>query len=134
MIASTDLRIGNVFKEKYTNEIIEVICIKSKAYHGADAIYFNGDFEGDWQSEPIKLTPEILEQIGLTKQSDYYVFQTFNNYVSCVELLDVGTGFQVFDTSGVKMCLLEYLHELQNLYYQFNNKQELPIDINALKV
>lgn len=138
MIAATDLRIGNCYltgleivgsREAKLN-INDSRIIKLTLKHIEVLAWDNSLINFLY---PIKLTPEILEQVGFEiKYSEYYGIDCDGYFVS-YDFLYVGTGIQVFDDEGCKVVLLEYLHDIQNFYYQFT-KQELPIDINTLSI
>lgn len=86
---------------------------------------------------PIKLTPSILEQIGFEKtididNDDLFDFET--SFICKLTLLKL-RGVEYYRVMDVDNYIdIKYLHELQNTFYIFNNKQELPIDINTLKI
>jgi hypothetical protein len=133
MIAATDLRIGNVLLYNNVKHDKFALIVEDVSKYGIN--YEEGNHMEVKFSEllPIKLTPEILEQVGFElKYAEYYGIDC-DGYFGSYDFLDVGNGIQVFDDEGCKVVLLEYLHDIQNFYYQFT-KQELPIDINTLKV
>lgn len=120
MIDSKDLRIGNIVLDENNKPIII-----DYNYMANLLKYANWD-----DLKPIKLTPDILEQIGFKKpQPEHLILKTdTHEYLFCL------------DYEGANLCIdgkdafCVYLHDLQNNYYFNNNKQELPININTLKV
>lgn len=149
MIDSRDLRIGNVLKcntifasfNQANNTLINSDLITVKAIDDTKIGYINTKyglvFSQIEKFEPIKLTPEILEQVGFEKTKDFedddlYDFEASNyRKLTLVKL----RGVDIFRVMDVDNSIdLKYLHELQNTFYIFNNKQELPIDINTLKI
>ncbi len=114
MIDVKDLRIGNIV---LLNDKPTLIC---------DYLSFTNTYK----YEPIKLTESILGQIG---------FENGNKELSNCDLwdkywlkdFDIVKNNYYFEYNDVK---IKYLHDLQNLYYYHNNKQELPININTLNI
>lgn len=97
-----DLRIGNWFKND-----------SGKAFKVTGSTLSTYEAVGNkWtiQINPIKLTPEILENAGFERceDGDYYRDEIIwslsarNNFLQVVNIPD---------------CVIEYLHELQNLYF-----------------
>ena len=127
MIAATDLRIGNVLiSDKELISVVEIHtvnfyceCIGGLTYNYNSCVIL-----------PIKLTPEILELVGFD-----------NNKTHFTHWINDDNPFIIMQNKKGNYCLcdcdvdsdMEYLHELQNMYKCFT-KQELPIDINTLKV
>jgi hypothetical protein len=110
MIQPNELRIGNIFKEEYTEKLIRVIEIRQKS------ITFSEKFRGKWKANPIELTEDILLKCGFV---DNKIKLGLN------ELSVNQYGLATFGGVGF-MCT--YLHQLQNLYYQLTY-DELKIEI-----
>lgn len=101
---SKELRLGNLFQDKYTKQVIEVMELSK------EKILFSGNFKGKWQAEPIPLTEEWLLKFGyedlidmaisFCKQSEYY-----------------GVEITSEDLRKIKV------HEAQNLYYALTKKE-----------
>lgn len=114
MIDSRDLRLGNVFLHGGKIEkIVDYLSFTNTSHY-----------------EPIKLTPKILEQIA-TKFNGFDIAY-FNDRFTIRHIGEL--GWHTIDTNGCIDKHVEYLHDLQNIYYYENNKQELPIDIYTLKI
>ena len=114
MIPLSDLRLGNIFL--HGGKIEKIV----------DYISFTNTYH----YEPIKLTPEILEQIA-TKFNGFDIAYFNDNFT----IRHIGEfGWHTIDSLGRMDKHVEYLHDLQNIYYYENNKRELPININTLKI
>jgi hypothetical protein len=105
MIQPNKVRIGNIFKEEYTEKLIRVIEIRQKS------ITFSEKFRGKWQANPIELTDDILLKCGFV---DNKINLGLNNFhVTTYGLATYGNvGF---------VCM--YLHQLQNLYFVITGKE-----------
>lgn len=124
MINQNELRIGNWVKEE-DGRFIHI-------HDGFGIDHFR-------QFYPIELSPEILEQCGLTITSSYHpegpLFDIVNNNWptrSCekisicplyhfVDLITIGSNF-------VRFHEIKYLHQLQNLIHSLTG-EELPINL-----
>lgn len=104
---STELRLGNLFIEKYSRQIIEVEKLEK------NAITFSGKFKGEWQADPMPLNEDILLKFGFKRfpwglVKNELLFKD-NIIKQCQELtIEIGNGFK----TSVK-----YVHQLQNLYF-----------------
>jgi hypothetical protein len=107
MIDIKDLRIGNVVLE---NDKPTLIC---------DYLSFLDTYE----YKPIKLTEDILKQLGFTYNEVYQLIDGSS--------FTLNDDFTICDIDFYVKC--EYLHELQNAYKVLKGK-ELPININTLKI
>ena len=108
-----ELRIGNLLKDKYSNEIIKVNGITESD------IFFTGNFTKEWQAEPIEITEEWLLKFGFkeTKEDKKIKWFTKNR-------LDIVLGednFIVFDHLVLKH--LKYIHQLQNLHFALTQRE-----------
>ena len=72
---------------------------------------------------PIKLTEDILKQLGFTYNEVYQLIDGSS--------FTLNDDFTICDIDFYVKC--EYLHELQNAYKVLKGK-ELPININTLKI
>lgn len=66
MISVGELRLGNLFIERETQEVIHVTGLHK------DQIRFSGKFDQGWQAEPIPLTKELLVKFGCVKDGLEY--------------------------------------------------------------
>ena len=105
---ATELRLGNLFIEKYSKEIIKVVELSS------DIIHFNGVFNQKWQAEPIPLTEEWLLKFGFDKK-DRVINGNFNIGVL---YYNGGIDYFEFDVTHIK-----HVHSLQNLYFSLTQKE-----------
>jgi hypothetical protein len=126
MINKKDLRIGNIVLDE-NNELIEVETIHYDGINYMDGHIYGIEF---MDLKPIKLTPEILEQIATKFNNGDTVH--FNDKFTVRYIGSL--GWHTIDTHGCIDKRIEYLHDLQNIYYYENDKQELPININTLKL
>jgi hypothetical protein len=128
MIDKKDLRIGNVIQFE-NGELIEVDTISYDEVNKLDTC-IGYDLVDCF---PIALTEKILKDLGFKYSKGLNEFW-FNGKFR----LAINEDFKIcyeFENYQVKLddIVLEYLHELQNIYFTFT-KQELQIDINTLKV
>lgn len=137
---ASELRIGNLFRDKLTGTIIKVSELRP------DKIFFDvlGDSLPDgWQAEPIPLTAEILEKIPKEfidifrkcKTTGKYVEYKKNpegNAVKYRELFNTDMIIIVENPAlpeGWKYrTIVAYVHEVQNLYFCLTG-EELKIQL-----
>lgn len=106
MIGISELRIGNWVTAP---AFVEPFKVDLLTFHQADFI------------EPIPLTPEILEKCG-------FVHTVGNNYETInFRVWLESTGTYIFFERKIRLRL-DYLHQLQNLYYALTNT-ELKINL-----
>lgn len=125
MIQPNELRIGNWVKINGVNLIVtpELFCL-----------IISGDIA---PPKPIPITPEILEKAGFYKEEGTIECWTKNDpeFSICKTL---GEGFLFCQLSCDTVSIIgkskiEYLHQLQNLYFALTG-QELPINnLNTTK-
>ena len=111
------VRIGNIFKEEYTEKLIKVIEIRQKS------ITFSEKFRGKWKANPIELTEDILLKCGFV---NYEIFKNTWAY-NGIELyiLNGIISFELMNNS----LEIKYLDQLQNLYFALTGK-ELEVNLN----
>ena len=122
MIKSNELRIGNLFKDKHSNTIIEVIGLNKTQ------ITFSGSFNNKWQAEPIPLTEEILLKCGFEKRNHIYdgVFYLLKIKDPNIKIKIDKTYTIIEGIKTINHC--KNLHQLQNLYFVLTGK-ELNVNI-----
>ena len=117
-----ELRIGNLFIEENSNEIIKVIELTTKN------ITFTGDFKGKWQAKPIEITHEWLLRFGfeiLTDSKKGFKSTSYSYRKGIYICIGFNYGVVTFDFwQGNEK---KYIHELQNLYFALTG-QELKTD------
>lgn len=129
MIKIEDLMVGDLVKVIGTESVFtdgEICSVES-----VDKLYGVASLKGiDWgieecgflknsrEIDPIPLTPEILEKNGFEMRDDTVVYA--KNRVA-LKPLDEGKGYQVGLGSlrlfYVKVRIVKYVHELQNILY-----------------
>ena len=127
---ANELRIGNWYKNNdyfiTYNQITaeEILELKD-----------NPDYD---YYKPIEITEQGLLRFGFTlnKIHNYYFIQNSDGYIHSIkyfekdEFLDEDSGWAYFiddsDASCHRLCMINYIHELQNLYFAIN-KTELII-------
>lgn len=128
-----DLRIGNMFKEGVVCKINGRTGAKVHVYgrarydskgHRIKVI----DSVSPENLTPIELTPEVLvDWCGFKGVNDkYYNNFLFDNSNSIKFDKDDDCWWYSLDESDAscyRVCKLDYLHELQNLYYVLNKKE-----------
>jgi hypothetical protein len=112
---ASELRIGNLFIEKYRHQIIKVETLNNRN------IYFSGEFIGEWQAEPIPLNEEWLLKFGFEWCNEAAGY--FDN-LHAVYLMYPNVQFHPFCTND-KDCWIElqYVHQLQNLCFALTGKE-----------
>ncbi|WP_281225377.1 hypothetical protein [Flavobacterium aquiphilum] len=93
----TDLRIGNLFIDKYSKKIIPVLELLRNGN-----IIFDIEYFGIWQAEPIPLTENWIEKLKFDH----------NHWATKWILYDMPTP------TGIK-----YVHQLQNLYFALTGEE-----------
>lgn len=103
---ATELRIGNLFIEKYSGQIIKVIGLNEKT------ITFEGKFKNEWQAEPIPLTEEWFYNFG------FIIFNSSNEKgLIVVNKLVNPLKYSIFGRE------IKYVHELQNWYFLLTGEE-----------
>lgn len=71
---------------------------------------------------PIPITEEWLLKLGFERYGDNGEYFKHKD-IEVFEFLNIGTAFKVFDSSGICICYIEYVHQLQNLYFALTGKE-----------
>ena len=108
---STELRIGNLFIEENSKEIIEVIGLEK------NRVVFSGIFLDKWQAIPIPLTEEWLIKFGFETKGSFYRVKGSR----FVEIISHGDGLDVCSQS-ILLLHIKYVHQLQNLFFSLTNE------------
>jgi len=112
-----ELRIGNLFIEKYTQQLINVEELKK------DKIVFSGKFLNEWQAEPIPLTSEWLLKFGFRQAGNTTIFKE----IGSIEIGKIGKRFYLQIRCENITLNIKYVHQLQNLYFALTGRQLLTI-------
>jgi len=126
---ANELRIGNwIEHNQYPNDTVIIRIEDGK--HIDEAIRLNAN--------PLPLTEEWLIKFGFTlnKEDNYYFIQNPDGgihsikYLEKDEFLNEESGWAYFtddsDAACHRLCIINYIHELQNLYFAIN-KTELEV-------
>lgn len=128
----SSLRLGNYFKEEITGTLIKVIGLKQSE------VLFSGNFKGDWQAQPLKVSSDLLMLSGFQKT---YEPDSPEWRIS----LGLGNGEELFVeypqhevvSVGVKRSKpllkdaredfvyfndIEFYHQLQNIFYDLTGR------------
>lgn len=102
-----ELRIGNLVYD--TKGDVNTVCLET-------FVKFN------YQIKPIKLTEEWLIKLGFKRMFNYYFIASLKGVSINITLQKTLVAYNFTD------CLkeLQYVHQLQNLYFSIKNR-ELPI-------
>ena len=115
---ATELRIGNLFIEEISREVIKVIEIsKSK-------ITFTGEFTGKWQAKSIPLTEEWLLKFGFIKVE----------HIDGCSLSKDGVNIGLLGLNNTEFCFnahvsdgsavfIKHVHQLQNLFFSLTGEE-----------
>lgn len=113
-LIASHLRIGNLFKEKYTNEIIKVLRLEE------NIIVFDFETEEKWQAQPIDLTEEWLKKLGFKEKESRFIYPKRRFVLGNVSLYstkqETFIGY-IFNYNNNFIIGIKYLHQLQNLYF-----------------
>lgn len=124
MVKSTDLRIGNYVRDIVSNELM----IVDEIGKNIGATLIDRDkypLPDGWQVGYVPITPELLDCIGFKKckfhiKGEDDLILRYGHFEFNLDYNELR-----FDASAVRV---DYLHELQNLYFALT-KKELPINI-----
>jgi hypothetical protein len=108
---ANNLRLGNLFIEETTYNLIEVIGLEK------DRIIFSGRFLEKWQAKPIPLTYYWLLKFGF-KQTGSTAY-SFDKFICEYFLQDVIVSFRIKVNPADSLFIkdIKHVHELQNLYF-----------------
>jgi hypothetical protein len=124
---ASELRIGNwlLYNNNYHFQIAEI----QQGPRGS-FVNFDLDLSSDYL-KPIPLTPEILEKAGFVKDNEFLNDTYFTQY-----LVQLNDRFGISNYQDGWYCRdimpnleIEYLHQLQNLYFALTG-EELTIDLS----
>ena len=110
---STELRLGNLFIEENSKEIIEVIGLEK------NRVVFSGIFLDKWQAIPIPLTEEWLIKFGFNKKLGNYELENFRFHINKPFNYN---GFLFCEGYSVLTDKIKHVHQLQNLYFSLTNE------------
>jgi hypothetical protein len=127
MIHAKDLRIGNwVQDDHFRFGVVKSISdhsIRIKMEHSTLKRDSNHDFNG-LDIEPITLTPEIITKCDFAKcyESTWLItFEKLNNGLFEIQFLKKYKAVALF--KGEKLRDIEYLHQLQNLFFAIYSEE-----------
>jgi hypothetical protein len=119
-----ELRIGNLFIEKYSKEIIEVIELTK------DNVTFSGYFPNKWKAKPMPITKKCLLDFGFKKdyKKGYIGKDVLNQDFVLTKPFVMGEwqkGYAFEFTAGCwsKYKEFNYVHELQNFYFAMTGEE-----------
>lgn len=134
MIQANDLRRGNLVASEMYKRNFRVKSISETAIEQDDSDYTQYLTYDKIQGIP--LSPEILVKSGFVKHGNSNEYWTFwvlptNNWHICeAHHTEASAGVETGKFYyGDDYILVEYLHDLQNLYYVLNRKTELNINL-----
>jgi len=106
-----ELRLGNLFIEENTKEIISVIGLEK------DRVIFSGMFLDKWQAKPIPLTEKWLLDFGFISNPYKDRYEKGDIDVEC----DKTKGKIDLWLSGLPH--IKSVHQLQNFYFAYTNEE-----------
>jgi len=121
-----ELRIGNIIRHnvKDETESLTGFCEPNEdAISEDDMWHFTGGV-GFEDAEPIPLTREWLEKFGLFKYNNAWVFEMpeERQYLGGFSIFDYGNRL-AYNTSDIINPPLEFVHQLQNLYFALTGEE-----------
>lgn len=102
-----ELRIGNLFQEQNSKEIIMVTELSQFK------ISFSGSFKNNWQPEPILLTEEWLLKFGFEYKEETECYHYSNLIINKLFIM-MDIDIRVY---------IKYVHQLQNLYFALTGEE-----------
>lgn len=117
---ATELRIGNLFQDKYTKDVFKVLELTT------NSIVFDYFTVKKWKAEPIPLTEEWLLKFGFKKAP--LVDKYLKGYFTYDSKLKYFTYFTDIEDGGYENIIiqkekLKYVHQLQNLYFALTGEE-----------
>ncbi len=110
---ATELRLGNLVLHK--GQVIEI----------SMARYIEDFNDGKIELNPIPLTDEWLVKFGFTKDCDVYLANKGTDKSLCIWKWD-SLSFAFTDWEGHTKVTLNYVHQLQNLYFALTGEELEP--------
>ena len=118
-VMENELRLGNLFIEQNSSEIISVIGLER------NRVVFTGMFINEWQAKPIPLTEDWLLKLGFTQHhGDYYnqhlllknTGASKNEWDLKLYPNELGSASE---TTGQRFY---FVHQIQNLYFSLTGR------------
>ncbi len=123
-----ELRIGNLFTDKYSKNIIPVLELSRNGN-----IVFDFECAGVWQAEAIPLTEQWLFNFGFEK-GNYEEWSLYlpDDNLSCKFELKYNEiyGYRLCQEGCFVFSEIKYIHQLQNLYFALTGKELILKDKN----
>lgn len=111
MIQPQELRLGNLFVERNTKQIIEVIELTKSS------VIFSENFDKEWQAEPIPLTEEWLIKLGFHEVLGVYAI--YGKEIN----IKLNNGYWDAYFKGKYVCVIKHVHQIQNLYFALTGQE-----------
>ena len=111
------LRIGNLFQEQNTKEVIMVTELSQFK------IGFSGSFKGEWQAKPIPLTEEWLLKLGFEKTKENFCTYDLSKISIYMPSIYYEEGRTYFNSWVIIEKSPETVHQLQNLFFCLCGKE-----------
>jgi len=112
---ATELRIGNMVKKYFTEYGYSKIC-------EIDITDFNDILNNVIKVEPIPLTEEWLLKFGFEKRKKLIGLLVFSKSGFDLHFVNGKWEFYVMGSSCI-LTEIEYVHQLQNLYFALTNEE-----------
>lgn len=135
MINNNELRLGNLLQDLVSSEWMRVTGIAAENVEAELLDRSKFPLPDGWEMGPIKLTPEILEKVFGAWEfgEDGTMFSVRAGTTEIDIFLQLGeirlegqngTSFFITAPNGF------YVHDLQNIGFWLNGKQELPVNLD----
>jgi hypothetical protein len=129
MIKVNELRVGNILHLLIKNEMDGETKARVVTTLSVDQIKFIDDRkDADDFFEPIPLTPEWLDRCGLDGSGQFKDGTIIIECCSNLEIRIIENGLCKYIMPLNKKVKIEYLHQLQNLYFSLTG-EELKIEL-----
>jgi hypothetical protein len=125
MIKVNELRIGNLFIDPLTKSYLRVSELTEEGKIVSTVIDRSKfPLPAGWSTEPIPLTPEILEKCGFENQKyDEWEAFAYKDTPICAHFDGVEWCFKYGFDSDLTFAACEYLHQLQNILFAITGEE-----------
>lgn len=113
---SSELRIGNLVQVYLLDETT------NDKYYFCSESQLIGFIKGDLIFKAVPIDESWLEEFMFDSfglKNEYWQLDSYTP----IELLDQGEEYTVFDSGGLKISVIKYVHQLQNLYFALTGEE-----------
>ncbi len=131
----TELRIGNIIYPnheiaKFKGETVKVVSVCESGIIETTSFFYQGAGCAGTTSDNafgVEITPEILEKFGFVKKDNgWFKLNICKDYIN-LYFESLAKAELSISGLGMKMPHIQYLHQLQNLYFDLTGEELKPI-------